>query len=211
MGTPVNEIPQSTYQSYPRRLSFSDDEGTLPGENDRSTTPIIDNTNNFIGGHRSLSRSREEEHRLKDDLALLQAERVASKAQSSGSNAATLSKSMSTQRSRSRQEPVDEFDVNTNPIHEKAAGFRPPENPTGNVARMFKKVHDSSFLIRYFTYIVPLVLLILIPLLIGALLFERASVGGVDLMWFCVWLEVVWLTLWGGRVCMLPIHFIQFC
>ena len=49
-------------------------------------------------------------------------------------------------------------------------------------------------------YIVPLVVIILIPLLIGGLLFKRATVGGVRLLWFCVWLEIVWLTLWGGRI-----------
>lgn len=52
----------------------------------------------------------------------------------------------------------------------------------------------------------PVALILLIPLLLGALLFKDATVGGVDLMWFMVWLEVVWLSLWGGRVNKLPNH-----
>ena len=52
----------------------------------------------------------------------------------------------------------------------------------------------------------PVALILLIPLLLGALLFKDATVGGVDLMWFMVWLEVVWLSLWGGRVKKLPNH-----
>ena len=46
----------------------------------------------------------------------------------------------------------------------------------------------------------PLVIVLLIPLLVGALAYPNASVGGVRLVWFSVWLEIVWLTLWAGRV-----------
>ena len=28
----------------------------------------------------------------------------------------------------------------------------------------------------------------------------RSSVGGVQMVWFCIWLEIVWLTLWAGRI-----------
>ena len=131
---------------------------------------------------------------------MLQAETVASNAQSSGKSGPKLARSLSMRRTRSRPEPVDQFDVDTNPVHEKTATFKPPDNPSNNVARVFKRIHDSSFLIRYFMYIMPLVTLLLIPLLIGALVFKRSNVGGVRLMWFSVWLEIVWLTLWGGRV-----------
>lgn len=202
MSLPVNDQPRVSFTSERTNLQLSDEEGTLASEPDHSKPNMAENSQTYIGGHRSQSHSREAEHRLDDDLTMLHAERAVSSAQSLGERSgATASKSTSAQRSRSRAEPVDQFDVNTNPIHEKTAVFKPPENPVGKVARIFKKIHDSSFLIRYFTYIMPLVILILIPLLIGALLFEKASVGGVHLMWFCVWLEIVWLTLWGGRVC----------
>ncbi|KAM3418217.1 hypothetical protein BST61_g4220 [Cercospora zeina] len=46
----------------------------------------------------------------------------------------------------------------------------------------------------------PITLILLIPLLLGALVFKRATVGGVYLMWFMIWLEIVWLTLWAGRM-----------
>lgn len=136
---------------------------------------------------------------MQDDLAIVKAERSVSIAQGSN-NGANLPHSLSIDRSRSKQEPVDQFDVNTNPIHEKTATFKPPEHPIGNTARLFKRIHESSFLVRYFTYIIPVLALILIPLMLGALVFKRAGVGGVRLMWFCVWLAIVWLTLWGGRV-----------
>ena len=225
MSTPVEEVrePQYTRPHNPQRSnersSNSDDEGTLSNEFER---PERVNTNedhlgektydeydysqgtntaeqNYFGGKTSKSQSREEEQKLEDDLAMLQAERKVSRS-NSHHHMGELARSRTLHRSRSRPEPVDSFDVNTNPIHEKASGFRPPEHPEGNFARAFKRIHDSNFLVRYFMYIVPLVLIILIPLLLGALVFERATVGGVRLLWFCVWLEIVWLTLWGGRI-----------
>ena len=80
---------------------------------------------------------------------------------------------------------MDEFDVATNPLHEQTALYRLPEHPTTNFAKFMKRVHNSSFLVRYFTYIVPVVLILLVPLLIGALLSpaQDANVGGVQLVW----------------------------
>jgi len=201
MSTPVHEVPQPLFaQGAGQSNSIdSDDEGTLSNEYERPERQPTNDGQNFLGGKTSEIQSRAEENRLEDDLAMLHAERVVSRSQSHHSPA-PLTRSMSIHRSRSRPEPLDQFDVNTNPIHEKAATFRPPDHPVGNFAKAFKRVHNSSFLVRYFCYIVPLVLLILVPLLLGGLVFKRATVGGVYLLWFCVWLEIVWLTLWGGRI-----------
>ena len=202
MGTPIQELPHPQFNQHPRTKSGSsidsDDENTLSNEHDRPERVNTDEKQNYLGGITSHSQSKEQESRLEDDLAMLHAERVISRSQSHGPEA--LHRSTSVHRSRSRPEPVDQFDVNTNPIHEKASAFRPLENPTGQVAKTFKRIHESSFLVRYFCYIVPIVVVILIPLLLGGLLFKRATVGHVRLLWFCVWLEVVWLTLWGGRI-----------
>ncbi|KAL8842723.1 MAG: hypothetical protein Q9170_000379 [Blastenia crenularia] len=201
MATPIQELPQPHYPTNNDIQSSSDDEGTLSGEHDRLNPSRVNSTEkqNYLGGQSSEPQSREEESRLTDDLAMLQAERVVSNAQSTPVGG-RLTNSASMHRSRSRAEPVDQFDVNTNPIHEKTATFRPPENPAGRFAKTFKRIHESSFLIRYFSYIVPVVLILLIPLLLGALLFKQATVGGVRLLWFSVWLEIVWLTLWSGRI-----------
>ena len=204
MSTPIDELPQPQYAlpGYASNTSYlpnSDDENTLSNEQEREREKNdFGESQSFLAGTTSQSQSREQENRLEDDLAMLQAERVISGKQSHSDTG--LSRSMSIHRSRSRPEPVDQFDVNTNPIHEKAANFRPPEHPSGNVAKTFKRIHDASFLVRYFCYIMPLVIILLIPLMLGALLFKRATVGGVRLMWFSVWLEVVWLTLWCGRI-----------
>lgn len=127
---------------------------------------------------------------------LLQAERVASRS----TQGAEEGEGVSVSRSRSRREVVDEFDEATNPLHEKAAVYTPPERPQTELSAFVKKIHQSSFIVRYLTYILPVVILLLIPLLLGALVFTETGVGGVKLMWFAIWLEIFWLTLWAGRI-----------
>lgn len=164
-------------------------------------------TSHAIDEHESInvlrtpSARREQATRLEDDLMLLQAERVASRSTQGAENGEHASLG----RSRSRRtDTVDEFDEATNPLHEKTAVYKPPEKPNTKLSAFVKKIHQSSFIVRYFTYIVPVVLLLLIPLLVGALRYKTANVGGVELMWFAIWLEIVWLTLWAGRVSLQP-------
>jgi hypothetical protein len=146
----------------------------------------------------SPSQTREQASRLNDDLAVLAVEQGLDE-QEALKRGHSMNRSMTRVRSR-REEPVDDFDEATNPLHEQAARYKPPENPTTSFSKFFKKVHTSSWLVRYFTYIVPVVVLILIPLLLGVFVFPRANVGGVKLSWFSIWLMIVWLTLWAGRV-----------
>ncbi|MCJ1306729.1 hypothetical protein MMC25_000372 [Agyrium rufum] len=181
--------------------TFVEDEN-LEDKEYREFAPL--NTNNskqpFYRNEFSPSQGRDvHDQQFQDDLHMLRIERITSEGTAAG--ASQLHRSLSIHRSRSRRtDPADQFDVNTNPIHEKMSGYQPPEHPSTEFAKFFKKVHNSSFLIRYFTYIVPLVIILLIPLLLGSLLFKNATVGGVELMWFSIWLEIVWLTLWAGRI-----------
>lgn len=202
----------------PRQRS-SDDDGTFVGEDlshqhshtqtqpangtgrPRSGTHLTVDTAHDVPPMSSVgspSQTREQASRLNDDLTVLQIERGISNTEQI-QRGHSINRSMTRQRSR-REDLVDDFDAATNPLHETAARYKPPENPTTSFSKFFKKVHNSSWLIRYFTYIVPLVLLILIPILLGALVFKDATVGGVKLLWFSVWLMIVWLTLWLGRV-----------
>ncbi|KAJ4325148.1 hypothetical protein N0V94_000862 [Neodidymelliopsis sp. IMI 364377] len=146
----------------------------------------------------SPSQSREQASRLDDDLAMLQVEREILD-QEQLQRGHSVNRSMQRVRSR-REELIDDFDAATNPLHETAARYKPPENPSTSASKFFKKVHNSSWVVRYFTYITPLALLLLIPILVGALAFPDATVGGVELLWFSIWLMIVWLTLWAGRL-----------
>ncbi|WEW58653.1 hypothetical protein PRK78_004121 [Emydomyces testavorans] len=204
MSTPIVESPEPSYCSNAAHSerSRSSTEDTMVGEKrpgeDQSYLTHSASLNSHDTVQPSPSRSREEAHRLDDELAMLQVERQVSTTESEMDKAGRAS---STHRSRTRRsEPVDEFDTATTPLHEQGAAFKTPQNPSTSFARFVKKVHNSSFLVRYFTYITPLVLILLIPLLLGALAFPDAHVGGVSLMWFAVWLEIVWLTLWAARI-----------
>lgn len=171
----------------------------------------------------SPTRSREQAHRLDDDLHMLQVERAVSAGMETkqSSDDGRASRARATTRSRSRrEEPVDEFDAATNPAHERAQVYSPPTHPENSVAKFFAKVHGSNWLIRYFTYITPPTILVLVPILIGFKLpaangtqrhsdgtfKQKASIGGVEMTWFCIWLMIVWLGLWAGRVSIDPVR-----
>jgi len=199
MSTPVDEVPKLRFDPHGvGHLESSDDDNTYTPEGLHLHTS--NDTQDDSIRRPSPSQTRAQEYRLDDEMALLHAERVVSQAHGQQA-AANMNNVASMSRSKSRRaDDPDEFDVNTNPIHEKNALYRPPEHPTTKIAAVFKKIHESSFLVRYFTYIIPVVVILLIPLLLGALLFKSATVGGVYLLWFSVWLETIWLTLWLGRV-----------
>lgn len=203
MSSPVEE--RKTFVDEKKKkdeVSPTSDDGTYvtepndPGSHLRVDTAIADE--DVTPPMSTPSARREQATRLEDDLLLLQAERVVSRSTQNETEGGDRN-SISRTRSR-RSEAVDEFDEATNPLHEKAAVYTPPESPNTKLSAFVKRLHQSSFIVRYLTYIVPLVLLLLIPLLLGALRFPNTSVGGVELMWFAIWLEIVWLTLWAGRV-----------
>ena len=202
MGTP-NQSPERWHLTEKDDPHSSEDhdfvgDGTGDYTNDPLHLQATEDSQAYYTSQVSSSQTREQERRLDDDLAMLQAERVVSRSRS------TLRPSNSLAQSRSRRtDHIDEFDVNTNPVHEKTAMYKPPEHPTSNLAKIFKKIHNSSFLVRYFMYIIPVAALLSVPLFVGALVYRNddKGVGGVELLWFSVWLEIVWLTLWAGRVC----------
>lgn len=184
-------------------------EGSRPRGNTHLTVDTEYDQDYPMRGMGSPSQTREQSKRLDDDLMMVQIERQVSLAaeeqdrlrRGDGSEDGDMYRSRSRKGGRDgRDELVDEFDIATNPIHEKAATYKPPEHPSTGFSKFIKRLHESGWLIRYFTYITPVVLILLIPLLVGALAFPNAHVGGVRLMWFSIWLEIVWLTLWAGRI-----------
>ena len=221
---PSYNVNNRQRSSMSQERKSSDEEGTVVGENGydgnqenvhpgrqragshltvKTEYPPVDPMSHAL----SPSQNREQARRLDDDLAMLKAERQVSRieeeqlsrSRSRGEDAAD-GEPMYRSRSRKRDDMVDEFDIATNPVHEKTQVYKPIEHPASAFGKFVKTVHQSNVLVRWVTYIAPLVLILLIPLLLGALLFERAVVGGVKMSWFMIWLEIVWLTLWAGRL-----------
>ncbi|EXJ68929.1 uncharacterized protein A1O5_07861 [Cladophialophora psammophila CBS 110553] len=75
------------------------------------------------------------------------------------------------------------------------------------VGRFYKKVYNFSVLTRYFIYVAPLALAIAVPIIVGATVAPRARIGGVKILWFFTWVEVVWVSLWASK---LVSHFLPF-
>ena len=222
MSSPVHEKDQYSFPAFQadqssnplRERRSSDEDGTLQEEglDDgidpnylRVTTSYAQGQDHIYKDGRGPSMSpaaqRAQSRRLDDELEMLRAERVATNAERS-QQGSSMGRSKSVMRSRSRTaaEPADDFDIDTTPIHEKTKIYSPPANPTTKFAKFFKTIHNSSFLVRYFCYISPVTILLLIPLLLGLLVFKQTTVGDVELFWFGIWLEIIWLTLWAGRV-----------
>lgn len=92
----------------------------------------------------SASRAREEAFRLEDNLQLLAAERVVSNTahDEQVDQEDLLYRTRGTKASRSRaRNPVDDFDIPTNPVHGNEKGpWRPPVEPATRIAKFLKKV-----------------------------------------------------------------------
>lgn len=140
--------------------------------------------------------SREAAHRLTDDLEILRAERLVSNQEHENE----IRRSRSRNRSQHGQEE-DAFNTTTPPAPPV------PQTPQKSTAliRFLGRVKKFPRFIRYFTYLTPVAIILLIPILLDIYAYDYHSkpVGGrngVQLLWFGIWLEVVWLTLWGARL-----------
>jgi small-conductance mechanosensitive channel len=66
------------------------------------------------------------------------------------------------------------------------------------------KIYDAIFrfsvVTRYFLYVLPLALAIAVPIVVGATFAQKATIGGVRIVWFFTWVEIVWLSLWVSKL-----------
>lgn len=68
------------------------------------------------------------------------------------------------------------------------------------MGKIYKAVLNFSVITRYFVYVLPLALMIAVPIVVGATIAENAKIGGVRMVWFFTWVEVVWLGLWSSKL-----------
>ncbi|KAI1495952.1 Mechanosensitive ion channel-domain-containing protein [Biscogniauxia marginata] len=142
------------------------------------------------------TESRDQAYRLVDDLTLLQAERAVSNEENG--NGAPLHKSHTGIRSNEAKSDVFNQAAPTVTI-----GL-PPEPPS-KLNKGFVLIKKLPRMVRYFFYSLPVTAILLIPVLLGRYLPDDqkpviGGPGGVDLLWFGIWLEVVWLSLWAARI-----------
>ncbi|KAI5296455.1 hypothetical protein KEM52_002250 [Ascosphaera acerosa] len=146
-----------------------------------------------------VTKSQQREHgdKLDDELAVLEMERKVSQQDEADDDGSHHEGGRTTRPG----EPVDEFEEATNPLHEQqAAKLRVLETPTTRLAKFVRKVHASNWLVRYFVYITPVVVILVIPLAIILAVAPDAVIGRARLDWFFIWLIIIWLTLWLARI-----------
>ncbi|KAM3467051.1 hypothetical protein NHJ6243_000448 [Beauveria neobassiana] len=132
---------------------------------------------------------------LNDDLELLRAEQLISNQEHD----------LELQRSRSRNRthhPVPEDAFNQ---LDTTHGPEKKRNEDASLYKLWAFLKKFPRFIRYFVYMLPVALLLLLPVLLGAFAVDKrrhavGGNGGVDLMWFGIWLEIVWCSLWVSRM-----------
>ncbi|KAG6002201.1 hypothetical protein E4U21_003332 [Claviceps maximensis] len=140
--------------------------------------------------------NRAETNRLNDDLELLRAERYISHQEHEAAGSAwTNSKTRA-----HNVEPDDAF----NPTTTKEETVK-KKNHDAALYKFWLFLKKFPRFVRYIVYLFPGAALLLIPVLLGALRYNDDSKliggpGGVELMWFGIWLEIVWGSLWVSRM-----------
>ncbi|OIW29665.1 hypothetical protein CONLIGDRAFT_575202 [Coniochaeta ligniaria NRRL 30616] len=143
-----------------------------------------------------MGDNREATHRLCDDLELLRIERLVSQKENSHSH---LSRRSGQSKARTTREPEDTF--NTTGAHLVVhVGHK-----STVLTRLWARINRFPRVFRYVAYLMPVALFLLIPILLDIYAYDYRSkpvggTNGVQLVWFGIWLEVVWLTLWAARL-----------
>ncbi|WPH01877.1 putative mscs family protein c2c4.17c [Acrodontium crateriforme] len=81
----------------------------------------------------------------------------------------------------------------------KNIGYDGEEDTVNTMGKIYDKIVHFSVITRYLVYVAPLALIIAIPIIIGATIAPNARIGGVQIVWFFTWVEVVWLSLWASK------------
>ncbi|KAI0471687.1 hypothetical protein GGR56DRAFT_85089 [Xylariaceae sp. FL0804] len=158
----------------------------LPTEADRYNTDPM---------NMSPAESRDHANRLVDDLTLLKAERAISNEEDAD---------LQREYSRVRTRDSGKEDIFNQPAPETAI-IGPPPEPPSKVNLLFNLIRKLPRMVRYFLYSLPVTAVLLAPIFLGIYLPRDqqpiiGGPGGVQLLWFGIWLEIIWLSLWASRI-----------
>ncbi|KAI8657795.1 Mechanosensitive ion channel protein [Fusarium keratoplasticum] len=194
---PPSRQPSQQTTQHPRRT-----DSPRLGEDEKISAPMLDtfptlaapnDTNDSSSNTvRSPSGQRADASRIDDNLELLRVERAVSAEDHDGG---------SHMRKRAHNvEPEDAFNV-TLP-DEKTFHDNRKRDPDAALLKFWIFLRKFPRFVRYCLYLFPGAALLLIPVLLGGFAFKNGErdVGGVDLMWFGIWLEIVWGVLWVSRM-----------
>ena len=192
----------SAQHSFPRvslshDAEFDEKHGAAGARLD--TFPTVEPSDTHDNGLRSPStNARADASRLEDDIELLRAERLIS------------NQEQELGRSRSRGKPAldrhtTDLEDTFNPTATEEPKVVKHRDEDAPLYKLFKFLKKFPRFIRYFVYLIPGAALLLIPILLGVLALKPednpvGGWGGTPLMWFGIWLEIVWGSLWVSRM-----------
>ncbi|KAL2065215.1 hypothetical protein VTL71DRAFT_2884 [Oculimacula yallundae] len=75
------------------------------------------------------------------------------------------------------------------------------DDPLNKMGLFYSKILTYSTGTRYSIYIIPVALILAIPVIVGAtqVSVSNPKIGGIRVVWFFTWFEVVWLSFWGMK------------
>ncbi|KAH7318308.1 Mechanosensitive ion channel family protein [Stachybotrys elegans] len=137
--------------------------------------------------HRKANRA--DINRLNDDIELLRAEKLISNQEHDVASKLHRAHAI---------EPDDTFNQ---PVHKDDLTVK-RKDTNAALYKFWLFLKKFPRFIRYFVYLFPGAGLLLIPVLLGYYRWPDGSrtVGGVYIMWFGIWLEIVWCSLWVSRM-----------
>ncbi|SCV73450.1 BQ2448_7376 [Microbotryum intermedium] len=94
-----------------------------------------------------------------------------------------------------------------NLVYAEGDFIKPPSNA---FTRTVFALYDSSFLVRWIIYIIPILALLWIPGIVGLTVAPTATIWDVPLVWWSAWFSIAWCGWWGAALTakILP-HFFQ--
>lgn len=157
--------------------------------------------NTLFPGHESYratspAEARDQGTALYDEVELQRAERLVS----------TREQHLGAHKTRApAQEDSDNDDGFAPAPKTKTRAAEPSKDNGSHFYHMLLRLRKFPRFIRYFLYLLPGAAILLAPILLDKLAFEPGTTpvggpGGVDLLWFGIWLEIVWCTLWATRI-----------
>ncbi|BFZ61365.1 hypothetical protein YB2330_002430 [Saitoella coloradoensis] len=79
--------------------------------------------------------------------------------------------------------------------HSRSSSLGEPQpDRITKMGQFYDKLYGYSVITRYLLMVLPLAILLAIPIIIGATVAQGAKIGGVRIVWFFIWLEVVWVS-----------------
>ncbi|KAK4620900.1 Mechanosensitive ion channel protein [Fulvia fulva] len=82
-------------------------------------------------------------------------------------------------------------------------GYDGEEDVLTTMGKIYNKIYSFSIITRYMLYVVPVGLLIAIPIIVGAIIGggnNPPAIGGVPIVWFFSWIEIIWCSLWASKI-----------